>query len=104
MPSYSRQVFLNVPFDARYRKLLRALVFGVHECGLLARCAQEKNDGGQVRVEKLFRIIRDCRFGILRSVPHVARLGASSPSVQHAPLPPGVRRALYAQRLRRVRT
>ena len=64
MATYGRQVFLNVPFDARYRKLLRALVFGVHECGLLARCAQEKDDGGQVRVNKLFRIIRDCRFGI----------------------------------------
>jgi hypothetical protein len=64
MATYGRQVFLNVPFDARYRKLLRALVFGVHECGLLARCAQEKDDGGQVRVDKLFRIIRDCRFGI----------------------------------------
>jgi len=64
MADYSRQVFLNVPFDARYRKLLRALVFAVHECGLLARCAQEKDDSGQVRVDKLFQIILNCRFGI----------------------------------------
>ena len=64
MRVYDRQVFLNVPFDARYKKLLRALVFSVHECGLVARCAQEKDDGGQVRVDKLLAIIRQCRFGI----------------------------------------
>lgn len=64
MVDYSRQVFLNVPFDARYRKLLRAIVFAVHECGLVARCAQEKDDGGQVRFEKLSQIILECGFGI----------------------------------------
>lgn len=64
MPGYDQQVFLNVPFDSRYLKLLRALVFSAHECGLTARCALEKDDGGQVRVEKLFDIIRECRFGI----------------------------------------
>jgi hypothetical protein len=64
MADYRRQVFLNVPFDARYRKLLRALVFAVHECGLVARCAQEKDDGGQVRFDKLCDIISRCKFGI----------------------------------------
>jgi hypothetical protein len=64
MAKYDRQVFLNVPFDNRYQKLLRALVFAVHECGLIARCAQEKDDGGQVRLDKLYEIIGQCRFGI----------------------------------------
>lgn len=64
MAEYARQVFLNVPFDARYTKLLRALVFAVHECGLTARCALEKDDGGQVRLEKILAIIARCRFGI----------------------------------------
>jgi hypothetical protein len=64
MPRYADQVFLNVPFDARYTKLLQALVFAVHDCGLVARCALEKDDGGQVRVDKLYQIIRDCRLGI----------------------------------------
>ena len=64
MPDYDRQVFLNVPFDARYLSLLRALVFSVHACGLTSRCALEKDDGGQVRVDKLLNIIRACRFGI----------------------------------------
>ena len=64
MAQYDRQVFLNVPFDIRYKKLLHGLVFAVHECGLMARCALEKDDGGQVRVDKLYDIIRDSRFGI----------------------------------------
>ena len=43
---------------------MRALVFAVHECGLVARSAEESEDGAEVRVEKLFRIISQCRFGI----------------------------------------
>ena len=62
MRVYDRQVFLNVPFDARYKKLLRALAFSVHECGLVARCAQEKDDGGQVQ-----RMILALLFGV---APH----------------------------------
>ncbi len=64
MAAYDRQGFLNVPFDIRYKKLLHALVFAVHECGLVARCALEKDDAGQARVDKLYDIIRDSRFGI----------------------------------------
>jgi len=64
MARYDIQVFLNVPFDKRYKKLLDALVFAVSDCGLVARCALEKDDGGQVRVEKLYDIIRESRLGI----------------------------------------
>jgi hypothetical protein len=39
-------------------------VFATHRCGLLARCAQEKDDGGQVRVDKIFDIMYACRYGI----------------------------------------
>lgn len=64
MAQYDESVFLNVPFDPRYRKLLNALVFGVHDCGLVARCALEADDGGQVRLDKIYQIIKECRFGI----------------------------------------
>jgi len=43
---------------------LDALVFAVHDCGLKARCALEEEDGGQVRLEKIFKIVQSCRFGI----------------------------------------
>lgn len=60
----SDSVFINVPFDRRYKKLLGALVFAVHHCGLVARCALELDDGAQVRVDKLYAIVRRCEFGI----------------------------------------
>ena len=44
--------------------MLRALTFAVFECGLRPRCAQEVYDAGEVRIEKIGRIIRDCRWGI----------------------------------------
>jgi len=57
-------VFINVPFDRRYKKLFDALIFAVHECGFVARGAREQDDSSQVRLEKLLDIIGDCRFGI----------------------------------------
>lgn len=57
-------VFINVPFDARYKKLFDALVFAVHDCGFMARGAREQDDSSQVRLDKLFDIIGKCRYGI----------------------------------------
>lgn len=57
-------VFINVPFDRRYKKLLDALVFAVHDCGFVARGAREADDGSQVRLDKLYDIIGQCRYGI----------------------------------------
>ena len=65
MPAdYDQNVFINCPFDDGYQPLFRALIFAVFECGLRPRCAQEVYDGGEVRIEKIARIVRDCRWGI----------------------------------------
>ena len=64
MPPYSRQVFFNVPFDPRYKKLFRALVFAVHDSGFAARCALERSDSGQIRLDKLYELIESCEFGV----------------------------------------
>jgi hypothetical protein len=64
MPARSDGVFINVPFDRRYKKLFDALVFAVHDCGFVARCAREQDDGSQIRLEKLYTIIAECRYGI----------------------------------------
>lgn len=61
---YDGNVFINCPFDAAYRPIFDALVFAVLACGLRPRCALEAADSGEVRVEKIIGIIRDCRFGI----------------------------------------
>ncbi len=63
-PRYEKSVFLNVPFDRRYEPLLRALVFTIHDCGFVARCAREVDNSGQVRVEKIFDLIAQSKLGI----------------------------------------
>jgi hypothetical protein len=63
-PSYERSVFVNCPFDAAYRPLFHALVFAIHDCGFVARCALEAEDSGEERIRKIKRIIRECRYGV----------------------------------------
>ena len=63
-PAYDESVFINCPFDQQYLKIFYAVVFAVIDCGFIARCALEKDDGGEVRVHKILRIIRECRVGI----------------------------------------
>jgi hypothetical protein len=62
--THERDVFINCPFDAKYRPLLRGLLFAVHDCGFRARSALEVEDSGEVRVQKIVRIIAESPFGI----------------------------------------
>lgn len=64
MAPYEDNVFINCPFDSEYRAIFYALVFAVHDCGYIARCALEIDDSGIVRIQKIEQIIADCRFGI----------------------------------------
>jgi len=61
---YTDNVFINCPFDAAYKPLFDAIVFTVHDCGFIARCALEEEDASQVRIDKIYAIIADCRYGI----------------------------------------
>lgn len=62
--THDRDVFINCPFDRKYRPLLRALLFAVHDCGFRARSALEVEDSGEVRVQKILRIIGESPLGI----------------------------------------
>lgn len=61
---YSDNVFINCSFDIDYKPLLDAMVFAVYDCGFIVRCALEEDDASQVRIEKIYGIISDCRYGI----------------------------------------
>ena len=61
---YDYDVFVNCPFDPEYRPMLYALVFTVHDCGFRARCTLEVDDSGLVRIENIYRLVGECRFGI----------------------------------------
>jgi hypothetical protein len=57
-------VFVNCPFENEYQNLFRAIVFTIFRCGFRARCALEVIDGGEVRIDKIIRIIRECPYGV----------------------------------------
>lgn len=57
-------VFLNHPLDDQYRPLRDAVVFAVHDCGFRARSALEAVDASENRLDKIYRIIGECPFGI----------------------------------------
>lgn len=63
-PSYGESVFVNCPFDREYAALFDAVVFAVHDCGFVARCALELPDSGTTRLARLLDLIAACRFGI----------------------------------------
>jgi len=64
MKRFSDSVFINCPFDKRYQTIFDAKVFAIFDCGFLPRTAKEENDSGAVRIEKISKIIRECKYGI----------------------------------------
>lgn len=61
---YSDCVFVNAPFDVRYRPIFNALVFTIHDCGFIARCTLEIEDSSEIRIESITKLIRASQFGI----------------------------------------
>ena len=57
-------VFLNCPFDRSYEPILHAVSFAVCSAGLAPRCALEADDATENRLDKLFRIVGECDYGI----------------------------------------
>lgn len=57
-------VFINCPFDRDYAATFRALIFTIYACGFRPRSARELDDAGQTRIDKLFNIVDECRYGI----------------------------------------
>ncbi len=61
---FEDSVFINCPFDAQYAPLFDALVFAIHDSGFVARCSLEVANSAQNRLEKIMKIISECRFSI----------------------------------------
>ena len=60
----SNDVFINCPFDDSYKPLFNAHVFAIYDLGFVPRCAREADDSGEVRLAKIERIIKQCKYGI----------------------------------------
>jgi hypothetical protein len=63
-PAYARSVFINCPFSVDYAPMFRALMFTVLDCGFAPRCGLEVRDGGEVRLQKIERLIEESMLGI----------------------------------------
>lgn len=61
---YNDSVFINCPFDNKYRPILRAVVFAVYDSGFIPRCALEQMDSGPNRLGRILGIISECRYAI----------------------------------------
>jgi hypothetical protein len=60
----SRSVFLNCPFDDDFKPIFRAIVFTVLARTFKPRCALERLDGGEYRLDKIAGMIGACDWGI----------------------------------------
>lgn len=61
---YANNVFINCPFDSEYLIIRNAIMFSIYDCGFVPRCTLEEDNSGNVRFEKIQKIINDSKFGI----------------------------------------
>jgi len=73
---YSKNVFINCPFDSKYKKLLRPILFTIIYLGYNPRIASERSDSGEARFAKICEIISASKF----SIHDISRLKASKKS------------------------
>ncbi len=60
MTDRALSVFINCPFDAEYKPCFEALLFTVLASGYRVRCALEDSNSGDIRFDKLCRLIDAC--------------------------------------------
>jgi hypothetical protein len=71
---YARGVFINCPYDAAYRPVLRAILFTLVALGAKPRIASERLDSGENRFAKIVELIGASRL----AVHDVSRLRATA--------------------------
>ena len=61
---YNNNIFINCSFDISFQEKFHSIVYIILRCGFLPHCALEHDDASEVRMEKLYRLIETCRYGI----------------------------------------
>ncbi len=59
--SYDKNVFINCPFDEAYTEIFNAIVFTVHKCGFILRCAKEFDDSHSIRIHNIITLIKESK-------------------------------------------
>ncbi|HTV57685.1 MAG TPA: hypothetical protein VMJ93_02345 [Verrucomicrobiae bacterium] len=62
-PRVPGEVFLNIPYDKKFERLFVAYIAGITAFGLMPRATLEIRSSSR-RLEKILRLIADCRFSI----------------------------------------
>lgn len=62
--NYTDNVFINCPFDDNYVHLREAMIFVIFDCGFIPRCALEEDNSGDVRFDKIQKMISESKYGI----------------------------------------
>jgi len=57
-------VFINCPFTHDYRPLHEAMIFTVLACGFRPRSALEAGNSGDVRLDKIVRLIKESAYSV----------------------------------------
>ncbi|MBV8969309.1 MAG: hypothetical protein JO331_09640 [Verrucomicrobia bacterium] len=81
--STDRNVFVNCPIDSEYKDKLDALIFTIYDCGFFPRYAEEAADSGEIRFDKICRLIRESKY----SIHDLSRIEINSPNLPRFNMP-----------------
>jgi len=62
--NFSKNVFINCPFDDKFIPLLRSILFTIIYLGFNPRIALERFDSGEARINKIIDLIKASKFSI----------------------------------------
>ncbi len=62
--NFSKNIFVNCPFDDDYRQLLVGIIFTIIYFGYKPRLSLESADSARTRINKILDIIKESKFGI----------------------------------------
>jgi len=61
---YNDHIFINCPFDEDYMPLLQAIIYSIYRCGFIPQCALGEDNASDIRLDKIIRCTKNCRYGI----------------------------------------
>jgi hypothetical protein len=62
--NFAKSVFINCPFDTKFKPLLDVILFTIHDCDFTARHALESIGGKESRLAKIYRLINESQWSI----------------------------------------
>ena len=63
-PAFEKSIFINCPFDDDYQGILQAILFCIIYLGFAPRIATEQIDGGEIRLDKIIKLIEGSKYSI----------------------------------------